>query len=72
MSANSVPSLEDIIRAIVREELSILSPSPPDLMDFNDAVIYLKRSVSSLTKAGSRVRFLKQELDQWLEEGRNG
>ena len=83
MSANSVPSLEDIIRAIVREELSILSPSPPDLMVFNDAAIYLKRSVSSLrnlvdrkqipyTKAGSRVRFLKQELDQWLEEGRNG
>ena len=82
MSVNSAPSLEDVIRTIVREELSLLSPPPPDLMDFNDAAIYLKRSVSSLrnlvdrkqipyTKAGSRVRFIKTELDKWLEEGRN-
>ena len=82
MSGNSAPSLEDVIRSIVREELATLVPPPPDLMDFNDAAIYLKRSVSSLrnliyrkqipyTKAGSRVWFIKTELDKWLEEGRN-
>jgi len=79
----SAPSLEDVIRSIVREEISLLSPPPPDLMDYNDAAIYLKRTVTSLrnlvdrkkipyTKAGSRVRFIKSELDKWLEEGRNG
>lgn len=79
---NAPVSIEDLVRTIVREELSLLSPPPPDLMDFNDAAVYLKRSVSSLrnlvdrkqipyTKAGSRVRFIKTELDQWLEEGRN-
>lgn len=80
---NIALNIEDVIRSIVREELATLVPPPPDLMDFNDAAIYLKRSVSSLrnlvdrkqipyTKAVSRARFLKQELDQWLEEGRNG
>lgn len=75
-------TLEQVVREIVREEISRnVVLNPPTTLTLPEAASYVKRTESSLrnlvdrrrvpfTKAGGRLMFIKEELDKWLIERR--
>lgn len=73
--------LKSAIKEIIREDLSNLKPSLPDILNIKEAAGFLKLKINTLYektsrkiiphfKKGNTLYFNRSELDEWIKAGK--